>query len=159
MGLQVTTTTSAPGRIAAKAKKAAAKQLATFPKVKPYDCPALALLVEHEELVRLFNIEDSKIIAGKGNKALRDRIGRRIGDIAEEASHCSPRSYDGAAFQILLASCEPGGLMDWPDESEARFNRLIYRAMDRLGSGLDAFPRTRKYYLPKRLDPAMRGGR
>lgn len=137
------------------ARLVAKRRFASFPREASFDCPVLLLLVEFEELVKLQRQEDAKWTSQgqKRRPALLEKIGARLSEIAEEASQSSPTSYQGAAFQIMLASCEPGGVGGWGDDCEERFNRLIYRAMDRFDDAFKGFPVTRDYLLPKRLDP------
>lgn len=161
MGLHIETAHRALPASISRARIAAKKRLDSLPRQAQLGCPVSLLLSEFEELVRLYRQEDNMWPSDgrKRNEALLKKISNRLENIREEVSCLSPGSHDGAVFQILLAASEPEGCLGWSDEDEARFSRLVYRAMDRLGDGLDAFPLTRDYLLPIRLDPKKKEAR
>lgn len=151
-------TNPAPLTVAQKSREVLADVL---PNVAPFNCPVLGLLIEFDELVRIYNAEDHK---RKSNDVLMGAISDRLSAIRDEASQLSPASAQGAAFQIMLASSEPGTMVNGSsariiEEAEQRCERLLYRALDRFGQTATEFKNAREYLMPIRLDPKKKEAR
>lgn len=129
-----------------------------LPSIPPFTCPVLALAIEYEALVGKYNSEDAK---SKPRASVLKAASARMLQIQDAVSYLSPDSAQGAAFQIMLASCDPdvienGATQEIIDAAVQRINRLLYRALERFGSAADDFPQSREYLMPKRLDPALK---
>ncbi len=87
-------------------------------------------------------------------------LGTKMDEIAEAASHLSPKSQAGAAFQIMLASAEVDTMQNGADASQLQASnlmvqRLLYRALEVMQSEVSEFPRSKSYMMPKEFDPGV----
>ncbi|MDB5621068.1 hypothetical protein [Tardiphaga sp.] len=135
-------------------------RLKGLPNVKPYNCPVLALAGKYEDVLAECDKAD---VPGNPDFAALGRLGRKMDRIAERASWLSPKSFEGAAFQIMLASAQPGLIAhgtteDIKREATKRIQRLLYRALERLdvGAAADTFPLTRACHVPERCDQRIK---
>lgn len=127
-----------------------------FPDAKPYNCPVMALALQYEVLLEEQNKAD---IPGSPDFKTLARLGKKMDRIAERASWLSPTSFEGAAFQIMLASAQPGMIAhgttkEIREQATKRIQRLLYRALDRLNvdGGTDMIPLTRSCHMLARCD-------
>jgi hypothetical protein len=132
-----------------------------FPDAKPFNCPVMALAVQFENLVAALDRAD--VVDNDSRET--DRIHAAMDRISGKASWLSPQSFEGAVFQVMLATRLPDMIANGRDKkirkaAEAEFKRLVYRSLDRLdASGYGTFPLTRRELLPEKHDPGADGRR
>lgn len=126
-----------------------------FPRVKPFTCKLLALSVRYEKLVRQWEeLKDNTDATNTKTILIYDKMYK----IAVRASYLSAESYDGAVFQIMLASSRLDGIRtsmsaDIRRREELLADRLLYRAMDRFDwKGRSISPRLREFLMPAHCD-------
>jgi hypothetical protein len=112
----------------------------------------LSLARHYEELVRQH---------GDADRSGRDvtELGTEMAFIAEAASHLSPKTRAGAAFQIMLASAEVdtiNGEASQLKASKLMVQRLLYRSLEAMRDGVAEFPRAKSYLMQEEFDPRMR---
>lgn len=152
-------TISAPTAKMPKAPNRTAYQ----PRVSAIDCPVIKLLREHEELINARNrltVEEETSTAGR--REIR-KIEKRMKQIIERAAGLSPKSYDGATFQVMLAWGEVntiayGATKKIRDHADDLHTQLMYRAAERFADGFD-WPAVREYFCPESCDPRKFGAR
>jgi hypothetical protein len=112
-------------------------------------CPVLPLARQHNELARLL----------KGDDDNDERL-ERMEELVEAASHVTPRSQQGAAFQLIAAHAE----IDRTSEADApavraasrkQVRRLLYRAASFLLADTDELSFTREHHISPDRDSAL----
>ena len=127
-----------------------------FPDTKPFNCKVMALAAEYEKLVTELDAADDN---GTDTPETTGAIFAKMERIARKASWLSPQSFEGAVFQIMLATLLPAVIANGTTpkirkDGAAQFKRLIYRSFDRLDTnGYGTLPLTRRELLPPSLDP------
>jgi hypothetical protein len=134
------------------------------PKACTATCPVMRLGLQYEELVLKYQDAEHNDRDAEAN-LLRDQMDR----IADRVSKIMPTSYEGAAFQVMLASAEiifvrTGSTEEIKDDCRARAERLLYRAMDRIGyKNDDGWQVLRRWLLPAHVNcktlPTRKGAR
>jgi hypothetical protein len=118
------------------------------------DCPLVKLASQFEAVNRAYNRADKK-----NSEIDKKHFSTELDNIAERASHLTPRSADGAAFMVMLAhdikGCiEYGASEEIKERASARQDRLHYRLLEFLGGG-SLFPEVREYLMDAAFDPAV----
>jgi hypothetical protein len=125
-----------------------------LPDIKPYNCPVLALAVKYERTVLALNQVDA---SAPGRPGALDRFYNRLDKIVDQASRLRPQSFEGAAFQIMLASAQPSIVLNGSTpkiqaEAADRIERLLHNALHRLElTSSDIFPAAMRYMLPAEM--------
>jgi len=126
-----------------------------MPKCKPFSCKLLELSVRYEKLVEQWEqLKDNTDTTNTKTILLYDKMYK----IAVRASYMSAESYDGAVFQIMLASSRLDGIRtsvsaDIRRREELLADRLLYRAMDRFDwKHRQISPRLREFLMPAHCD-------
>jgi len=116
-------------------------------------CPVLPLARRFEELA--LQLDDAEKPEGIENAV---SLGIKMAEIGEAASHLSPKTRAGAAFQIMLASAEVDAMQNaaGPDDLEASklmVQRLLYRSLEMMRTDVAKLPRSKAYMMAKEFDP------
>lgn len=126
-----------------------------FPRQKPFTCKVLELSLRYDMLVRQWEeLKDNTDSTNAKTILIYDKMYK----IAVRASYLSAESYDGAVFQIMLASSRLDGIRTSMSakirrREELLADRLLYRAMDRFDwKGRSISPSLREFLMPAHCD-------